>query len=126
MTVIQPENMAAPSVPLSPGFRAGDFVFTSGQVPARPDGSIACGNFEEEVNLALDNVAAVLQAAGASFANVVKVNAYLSNTALFPQFNEIYAQRFDGPAFPARTTTVLDFGHPDVRVEIEVVAYLGN
>lgn len=126
MTVIQPESMPKPAVPLSPGVRAGDFVFVSGQVASRPDGSILCGNFEEEVNLTLDNVAAVLEAAGASFGDVVKVSAFLSNSALFPQFNELYAKRFPDAVYPARTTVVLDFGHPDVRVEMEVVAHVGS
>lgn len=125
MTVIQPESMPKPPVPLSPGVAAGGFVFVSGQTASQPDGTILCGNFDDEVNRTLDNVGAVLEAAGASFADVVKVNAYLSNSALFPRFNELYAQRFDGPAFPARTTVVLDFGHPDVRVEVDVIAHVG-
>jgi 2-iminobutanoate/2-iminopropanoate deaminase len=124
MQPIHPENAPAPAVPLSPGMRAGDFVYVSGQVPTNTDGSVLIGDFTSEVNGALDNVEAVLRAAGAGFAQVVKVNAFLSNAALFGPFNEIYASRIGSPP-PARTTVVVGFGHPDVRVEIEAVAYLG-
>lgn len=124
MQPIQPENQPAPAVPLSPGMRAGDFVYVSGQVPTNDDGSIFIGDFTAEANGAFDNVEAVLRAAGASLAQVVKVNAFLSNAALFAPFNEVYARRVGTP-FPARTTVVVGFGHPDVRVEIEAVAYVG-
>lgn len=124
MQPIQPDDMPAPPVPLSPGVRAGDFLYVSGQVPTNPDGSVLIGNFTAEVNGALDNVEAVLRAAGASLAQLVKVNAFLSNAALFGPFNEVYKQRVGTPP-PARTTVVVDFGHPDVRVEIEAVAFLG-
>jgi 2-iminobutanoate/2-iminopropanoate deaminase len=57
--------------------------------------------------------------------NVVKVTAFLSNATLFSTFNEIYARRF-GSGYPARSTVVLGFGHPDVRVEIEAIGYVGS
>ncbi|MEA2313143.1 MAG: 2-iminobutanoate/2-iminopropanoate deaminase [Solirubrobacteraceae bacterium] len=125
MQPIQPTNLPAAAVPLSLGMRAGDFLYVSGQVPTGPDGSILIGDFPAEVNGALDNVEAVLRAAGGSLANLVKVNAYLSNAALFAPFNEVYVKRVASPP-PARTTVVVDFGHPDVRVEIDAVAYLGK
>jgi 2-iminobutanoate/2-iminopropanoate deaminase len=124
MQPIHPENAHAPAVPLSPGMRAGDFVYVSGQVPTNADGSIFIGDFTAEANGAFDNVEAVLRAAGASLAQLVKVSAFLSNAALFAPFNEVYASRIGMP-FPARSTVVVGFGHPDVRVEIEAVAYLG-
>jgi 2-iminobutanoate/2-iminopropanoate deaminase len=121
---IQPAGSAAPTVPLSPATRAGGFVFVSGQVATDDGGGIYIGDFSREVASALDNVEAVLAAAGARLDQVVKVNAYLSNAALFAPFNEVYRTRF-GAAPPARTTVVVDFGHPDVRVEIEAIAYIG-
>lgn len=114
-----------PQVPLTPGVRAGDWLFVSGQIANHPDGRVLVGDFEVEVDLALDNVAAVLDAAGASLTDVVKVSAFLSNPLLFAKFNEIYARRFTPPR-PARTTLVVAFGHPDVRVEVEAIAYLGR
>jgi 2-iminobutanoate/2-iminopropanoate deaminase len=121
---IQPAGAAAPTVPLSPAIRAGGFVFVSGQVATDDGGDIYIGDFTREVTSALDNVAAVLAAAGARLDQVVKVGAYLSNATLFPPFNEIYRARF-GAAPPARTTVVVDFGHPNVRVEVEAIAYVG-
>lgn len=122
---VQPAGIPAPPVPLSPGMRAGDFVFVSGQVASRPDGSVLSDDFEQEVELTLDNVEAILQAAGAGLGDVVKVNAWLSSAMNFARFNEIYARRF--PKLPpARTTVVVAFGHPDVRVEIDAIAHLGG
>lgn len=122
---IHPAGIPAPPVPLSPGMRAGDFVFVSGQVASRPDGSVLVGDFEQEVELTLDNVENILKAAGSGLGDVVKVNAWLSSALSFARFNEIYARRF--PALPpARTTVVVAFGHPDVRVEIDAIAYLGR
>ena len=121
---IHPQGFAPPSVPLSPGVQAGDLVFVSGQIASRPDGTLLLGDFAAETELALGTVEAVVTAAGGSVASIVKVNAYLSNAILFAAFNEVYARRF-ATAPPARTTVIVDFGHPDVRVEVEAVAYLG-
>jgi 2-iminobutanoate/2-iminopropanoate deaminase len=125
MNTIRLEGSSVSSVPISPGVRAGDFIFVSGQVATNTDGSPYIGDVREEISGAIDAVEAVMKAAGASLENVVKVTAFLSNAALFPLFNEIYAQRFS-LGFPARSTVVLGFGHPDVRVEIEAIGYVGS
>lgn len=125
MPAIERDDVAAPVVPLSSGYRAGDFVYVSGQVATQQDGSVLIGDFDAEVNLTLDNVEAILKAGGADFSQVVKINAWLSNSLLFARFNEIYRQRFSA-APPARTTVVVAFGHPDVRVEVDAIAYLGE
>jgi 2-iminobutanoate/2-iminopropanoate deaminase len=120
----RPEGWPAPAVPLSHATRAGDFVFVSGQVSTQSDGSVYVGEFEREVELTFDNVETVLAAAGARLDQVVKVNAFLSNATLFARFNEVYKRRV-GAEPPARTTVVVSFGHPDVRVEIDVIAHVG-
>lgn len=120
-----PEGRPTPPVPLSSATRAGDFVFVSGQVANLPDGSVYIGEFEREVELTIDNVELVLAAAGARLDQVVKIGAYLSNPMLFARFNEVYRRRV-GDTLPARTTVVVNFGHPDVRVEIDAVAYIGE
>jgi 2-iminobutanoate/2-iminopropanoate deaminase len=122
MTAVFPEAVPPPTVPLSPGMRAGDFLFVSGQVASAPDGSVYRGDFDREVAMTLDNVEGVLTAGGATFADVVKVGAWLSDANLFARFNELYAARFGGHR-PTRTTVVVGFGHPDVRVEIDAIAY---
>jgi 2-iminobutanoate/2-iminopropanoate deaminase len=122
---IQGEDVAALSLPFSAGYRAGDFVFVSGQIASGADGTVLTGDFDAEVNLALDNIETILKSAGAGFSNVVKINAWLSNSLLFTRFNELYRERFlDAP--PARTTVVVAFAHTDVRVEIDAIAYLGE
>lgn len=124
MQRFQPEGFIGPTVPLSHGVRAGDLLFISGQIATSPDGAPFIGDFAAEVNGALDNLEAVLDAAGATLQQVAKVSAFLSNAVLFAPFNEIYSRRF-GQAPPARTTLVVSFGHPDVRVEVDAIAYLG-
>jgi 2-iminobutanoate/2-iminopropanoate deaminase len=119
-----PAGFPAPAVPLSHATKAGDFVFVSGQVATDADGNVYVGDFTREVESVLDNVEAVLEAADARLDQLVKIGAFLSNATLFAPFNEVYRRRFpDAP--PARTTVVVDFGHPDVRVEIEAIAYVG-
>ncbi|MET7403098.1 RidA family protein [Dactylosporangium sp. NPDC005572] len=119
-----PASFAPVGVPLSHATKAGGFVFVSGQVASRADGSILLGEFADEVNLVLDNVEAVLASAGARPDQLVKVGAFLSNATLFGAFNEIYARRW-GAAPPARSTIVVDFGRADVRVEVEGIAWVG-
>jgi 2-iminobutanoate/2-iminopropanoate deaminase len=119
-----PEGLPAPTVPLSSATKAGDFVFVSGQVATDNENNVFIGDFAREVESALDNVEAVLAAAGARRDQIVKIGAFLSNAILFAPFNEIYRRRFP-EAPPARTTVVVAFGHPDVRVEIEAIAYVG-
>ena len=125
MPAISRDDVAPPTVPFSAGYRAGDILFVSGQIATRADGSVLIGDFESEVNLALDNVEAILEAGGTDFSAVVKINAWLANSLLFPAFNELYRQRFTA-APPARTTVVVAFAHPDVRVEVDAIAYLGE
>jgi 2-iminobutanoate/2-iminopropanoate deaminase len=124
MNSVYPAGGTPSAFPLSPGVRAGDFIFVSGQVATNPDGTPFIGDIRDEISGAIDAVEAVLKAADASLDNAVKVTAFLSNAALFSIFNEIYAQRFTS-GFPARSTVVLGFGHPDVRVEIEAIGYVG-
>jgi 2-iminobutanoate/2-iminopropanoate deaminase len=119
-----PEGFPTPPVPLSPATRAGGFVFVSGQIATNQSGAIYLGDFALEVESTLDNVEAVLTAAGARLDQIVKINAFLSNATLFAPFNEVYRRRFpDAP--PARTTVVVGFGIADVRVEIDAIAYVG-
>ncbi|HOB03652.1 MAG TPA: RidA family protein [Propionibacteriaceae bacterium] len=126
MRTVHPEGISAPVVPISPGMVAGGFLYVSGQVATEPDNrTVFVGDFEREVELTLDNVEAILAAGGASWDKVVKVNAFLSSAQLFPRFNEVYAARL-GDARPARTTVVVGFGHPDARVEVDCVAFVGE
>ena len=115
---------AAPVGAYSQGIRAGGFVYVSGQGPLDPDtGQVVEGEIEEQVRRTLQNVQAVLEAGGASMADVVKATVHLADIADFPRFNAVYSEFFPDPR-PARTTvqSVL----PGIRVEIDVVAYVGS
>lgn len=104
--------------PYSQAVVAGGLVFTTGQVPAGPDGAAPAG-VEDQVRQCLDNLSTVLTAAGSSLANVVKVNAYLTDPAQREPFNRVYAEYF-GAAKPARTTVCVSIW--EIAMEVECVA----
>jgi 2-iminobutanoate/2-iminopropanoate deaminase len=118
-------NAPAAIGPYSQAVRAGDFLYASGQIPLDPTtGTITEGGITAQTHQVFQNLAAVLTAAGASFDRVVKTNVYLADMADFGAMNEVYAGYFAQP-FPARAT-IQAAGLPrNVRVEIDVVAYLG-
>ena len=112
--------------PYSQAIRAGDFLFLSGQIALDPaTGQVVEGGVAEQAHQVLKNLGAVLTAAGASYDRVVKTTVYLADMSEFAAVNTIYAGYFSAPA-PARAT-IQAAGLPrGVRVEIDVVAYLGN
>jgi 2-iminobutanoate/2-iminopropanoate deaminase len=115
---------AAPVGAYSQAIRAGDFVYVSGQGPLEPEtGAIVGDTIEEQVERTLLNVRAILEAAGATMADVVKVTVHLADIGEFERFNGVYAAHFPDPK-PARTTvqSVL----LGIKVEIDVVAYTGE
>jgi 2-iminobutanoate/2-iminopropanoate deaminase len=110
-----------PAGAYSPGVVAeGRFVYVSGQGPLR-DGEPVSGTVEEETEIALANVAAVLSEAGASLADVVRVGVFLANLDDFAAMNEVYSRIFPEP-LPARTTVGASL--PGIKVEIDCVAVL--
>ena len=112
--------------PYSQGVRAGDFLFLSGQIPLDPaTGQITPGGIAEQTHQVLKNLGAVLEAGGASYAQVVKTTVYLQDMADFSAMNEIYGTYFSAPA-PARATIQAAALPRGVKVEIDVVAYLGK
>ena len=112
--------------PYSQAIRAGDFVFLSGQIPLDPaTGQLVTGGIADQTHQVLRNLGAVLEAAGASYAKVVKTTVYLADMGEFSAMNEIYGTYFSSPA-PARATVQAARLPRDVRVEIDAIAYLGN
>ena len=117
---------AAPAAigPYSQAIKAGDFLFASGQIPLDPaTGTLVSGGIAEQTHRVLKNLAGVLDAAGIGFDKVVKTNVYLSDMADFAAVNEIYATYFPQPA-PARATIQAARLPKDVKVEIDLIAYL--
>ena len=110
--------------PYSQALQAGDFLFLSGQIPLDPaTGTVVEGGIAEQTHQVLKNIGAVLSAAGASYAQVVKTTVFLQDMADFATMNEIYGGYFSAPA-PTRST-IQAAGLPRaVRVEIDCVAYL--
>ena len=97
-------------------------MFLSGQAPLDPaTGKVVDGGIEAQTRQVFTNLGAVLAAAGSSFADVIKVNVYLTDIADFPVVNAIYAENFTKP-YPARTTVAVDSLPLGVAVEIELTA----
>ena len=122
--VIQTKRGAPPGGAYSQGWRVGDFLFVTGTGPIDPvTGKLAGDSIEQQTELTIDNLSAILEADGASLHDVVKVSAYLSDTSLFARYNAVYARRFSRP-YPVRTTVGSDLGHtPGMLIEIDCVAY---
>lgn len=111
----------ASHVPLSPAVRAGDFVFISGQVPVRPDGTMEDGGIEPQTRQVLENVKAALALAGATMDQVVKTTVWIEDARDFGGMNKVYGTYF--PKDPPARTTAESRLMVDIKVEIEAVAY---
>jgi 2-iminobutanoate/2-iminopropanoate deaminase len=108
--------------PYSQAVRVGQWLFLSGQIGLDPaTGELVSGGVTAETNRVLENLRAVLGAAGASFANVVRTTIYLADLADFGGVNEIYARFFQAP-FPARATVGVAALPRGARVEIDAIA----
>lgn len=108
--------------PYSLAIRQNGFVFLSGQIPLDPKtGQVVGGGIEEQTRRVLDNIAAVLEGAGLTVADVVKTTVFLKDMDSFSRMNEVYAGYFkDHP--PARSTVEVARLPRDVEVEIEALA----
>ena len=108
--------------PYSQAIRSGDLVFCSGQIPLDPaTGELVGGDIAAQTGRVLDNLAAVLDAAGSSLGGVVKTTVFLADMADFSAMNEVYAARF-GANRPARSTVAVAGLPRGARIEIEAVA----
>ena len=108
--------------PYSQAVRAGEMVFLSGQIALDPrSGEMVAADIGKETERVLDNMAAVLRAAGLGFEHVVRTTIYLVEMADFPKVNETYAKRFSG-TFPARATVQVSALPKGARAEIDAIA----
>lgn len=124
--VIATENAPAAVGPYSQAIKANGFVYTAGQIPLDPaTGKIVEGDIQAQTQRALQNVQAVLEAAGSNLGNVVKTTVFLQNMADFGAMNEVYARFFEqGP--PARSAVEVARLPLGVHVEIEAIALAGD
>jgi 2-iminobutanoate/2-iminopropanoate deaminase len=122
--VIQSKLGEPPQGAYSQGWRAGDFIFVPGTGPVDPaTGKIVGETIEEQTEKTIDNIAAVLEADGASLSDVVKVTAHLSDASLFSCYDAVYARRFSEP-YPVRTTVGSNLGmSAGMLIEIDCIAY---
>jgi 2-iminobutanoate/2-iminopropanoate deaminase len=112
-----------PKGPYSHAVRAGDFIFVSGQAAINPQtNEFEVGTAAQETRRTLDNIGSILQAAGASFEDVVKCSVFLTDVRDFAEMNEVYSEYF-GKAKPARTTVQATLPGRSIKVEIDCVAY---
>lgn len=116
-------DRAAPSAgPFSPAVRGGELIYLSGQVAQDPaTGKLVDGGVAEQTEQAIRNLAAVLEAAGRTLDDVVRVGVYLTNMVDFTAMNEVYARSFIQP-YPARTTIGVAALPLGAAVEIDLVA----
>ena len=118
---IKSDALAPPVGPFSQAIRSGDFIFFSGQVAQDPaTGKLVQGGVEAEARQLFKNLATLLEAAGRSFADVVKANVFLTVIQDFAAINAIYAEQFDAP-FPARTTVAVAALPLGASIEIELL-----
>jgi len=122
--VVATERAPAAIGPYSQAVVANGFVFTAGQIPLDPATmTVVAGGVTEQTERVMQNLAAVLVAAGSSFERVVKTTCFLADLADFPAFNAVYARSF-GEAPPARSTVGVAALPLGVRVEVECVAMM--
>lgn len=121
MTVISTSKAPAAIGPYSQGIAAGSLVFVSGQIPLDPASGIMPADPAAQARQSMENVKAVLEAAGSSLANVVKTTIFLHDMEHFAAINEVYASYFSG-VFPARSCVQAARLPKDALVEIEAIA----
>ncbi len=107
--------------PYSQAIRAGGLLFVAGQIPIDPNGNLVEGDVVVQARRVLDNIGAILKAAGLTFANVVRTTVFLADLNDMAAMNQVYATYFSEP-YPARATVQVARLPRDVRIEIEAIA----
>lgn len=123
--IIFTENAPKPIGPYSQAVKVGNLLFVAGQIPINPKtGEVVQGGIKEQTRQVLENIKAVVEAAGYTLDHVAMAFVFLSDMNLFPQFNEIYAEYFKEKP-PARVTVQAARLPRDVLIEIAVIAAKG-
>lgn len=130
MKIDKIETTQAPKAigPYSQGTFAEGFVFVSGQIPLNPNsGALVEGDIKAKTKQVIDNIEAILHAAGSSLQHVVRADIFLKNLKRdFAQVNEEYAKRFNGPVAPARQTIEVSELPLGADIEISCIAVKGE
>jgi 2-iminobutanoate/2-iminopropanoate deaminase len=119
---IQTEGAPRAIGPYSQAIKAGGFIFVSGQIALDPaTGQLIGDGIREQTERALENIKAILEAAGSSLDRVLKATVYLADMGDFQQMNEVYQEYF-GKNPPARSTVQVARLPRDARIEIDIIA----
>lgn len=124
-TVIATKNAPAAIGPYSQGIRTGNLIFTSGQLPMNPLTGELITDIKTAARQSLENVKAILESAGTSMDNAVKVTIFLKDMNDFAAVNEVYAEYFT-EKMPARSAVQVAKLPKDAVIEIEAVAMILN
>jgi 2-iminobutanoate/2-iminopropanoate deaminase len=122
--VVRGEGLPKPAGPYSPAIMAGDYVFCAGQVGRNPATGEMSTTIEEQTRQVLLNLQSILKAAGASLDNAVKTTVFMADMNEFSRMNAEYTKFFPRDP-PARSTVGVTMA-PGIKVEIELVAYVGK
>lgn len=122
-SVISTERAPGAIGPYSQAIRAGELLFCSGQIPLDATGALVGGDdVAAQTRQCMDNLAAVLEAGGASFASAVKCTIFLEDMGDFAAVNKVYASYFEGLEPPARACVAVRTLPKNVKVEIDAIA----
>ena len=122
LKAVQTDGAPAAIGPYSQGIITGGFLFTAGQIALDPaTGELVEGGIDFQAERVLENLSAIIEAAGASMADVVKTTVFLTDMSDYAAVNEVYARYFTEP-FPARSAVAVAHLPKGVRLEIEAVA----
>ena len=120
LIAIRSAKLSPPVGPFSQAVRTGDLIFFSGQVGLDASGKLVDGGVAAEAEQVFANLAAVLDAAGKSFTDVIRVGVFLTEISDFAALNAVYARHFTEP-YPARTTVAVAALPLGASVEIDMV-----
>ena len=115
------EQAPNPVGPYSQGVQTGDLLFLAGQVPLTPQGTMNDGDISAQTRQVLNNLKAVLEAAGCSMDHVVRTTIFLAEVGDFEAVNKVYAEYFHEP-YPARSTVEVSKLPKGARLEIDAIA----
>jgi 2-iminobutanoate/2-iminopropanoate deaminase len=123
--IIFTDKAPAPIGPYSQAVSAGNMLYTSGQIALHPEtGELITSDIEAETKQVMENMKAVLDAAGTNFGNVIKATIFISNMDDFARINAIYGSYFEEANAPARETVQVAKLPKNVNVEISMIALL--
>lgn len=121
MEAIHTEKAPRAVGPYSQAVWAKGLLFVSGQIPLTPEGTLVEGGIREQTAQVMENLKAILEAAGLGLSQVVQTTCFLVDMEDFPAFNEVYARYF-APPYPARATVAVKALPRGVRVEVACIA----